>query len=483
MIKILRTAPFLCLAIGIAVFALQSSAQATQASPDSGVVDANGLTQHDVPETTATRVFRAWLDTFNSADEEKIKAFDDAYKPSTPLADMAWLRTATGGFTLVHIEASTATSVTGWVKENENFVDDHFEFTVSANEPTTLLKANIRIVPPARLPMPEALAVVTQYVDKAAIDDKFSGAVLIAQNGEILLQNAWGLADRKNRVPLSLDSQFRLGSLNKMFTAVAILQWVDAGKVSLDDTVGKFLTNYPNKEIASKVTIRQLLNHTGGTGDIFGPEFSAKRLSLRTHHDYVKLFGKRGPIHEPGTTWEYSNYGFVLVGAIIEKLSGMSYYDYVQRNVFLPSGMNDTASLPESQRVPKRAIGYTDDDGRLIPNTDTLPWRGMAAGGGYSTVGDMLRFAEALQSGKLISKSLLADATHSQSTWSYGYGFWTEREGSWEGFGHFGGAEGMNGRLRVIPTQGYVIVVLSNLDAPAANRVAKYIETRLPQLP
>src|SRR5678816_2353300 len=118
---------------------------------------------------------------------------------------------------------------------------------------------------------------------------------------------------------------------NKMFTATSILQLVQAGKIKLTDALGKYVTDYPNREVATKVTIHQLLTHTGGTGDIFGPEFDAHREELRTLADYVRLYGRRGPEFEPGSRWAYSNYGFILLGAVIERVTGHSYYDYVQQ--------------------------------------------------------------------------------------------------------------------------------------------------------
>ena len=144
-----------------------------------------------------------------------------------------------------------------------------------------------------------------------------------------------------------------------MFTSVATLQLVEAGKLALDDPIGKHLPDYPNKDVASKVTVRHLLTHTGGTGDIFGPEFDQNRLKLRGHSDYVKLYGSREPLFDPGARYEYSNYGFVLLGALIEAVSGESYYDYVREHVFRPAGMTATDSLPESEDVPNRAAGYT----------------------------------------------------------------------------------------------------------------------------
>ena len=247
----------------------------------------------------------------------------------------------------------------------------------------------------------------------------------------------------------------------------------------MDDPIGKILPDYPNKDVASKVTVRHLLTHTGGTVDIFGPDFEKNRLTLRQHGDYLKLYGARGLTHEPGAELRYSNYGFVLLGALIEKVTGMSYYDYVRSRIFQPAGMASTDSLSEDDAVPNRSIGYTKGQGGWVPNTNTLPWRGTAAGGGYSTAGDLLRFAQALESGKLISKASLTAATTPYKE-DYGYGFGMAGEGPLRSYGHSGGALGMNGDLRIYPQLGYVVICLSNLDPPAATRLVDYFTLRMP---
>jgi D-alanyl-D-alanine carboxypeptidase len=333
-----------------------------------------------------------------------------------------------------------------------------------------------------RMAQADAVAALRDHAEQRAGADEFAGAVLVARHGKVLLQDAWGRADRKAGMANTPATRFRIGSMNKMFTAVATLQLVEAHKLALDDPIGKHLPNYPNRDVAAKVTVRHLLTHTGGTGDIFGPEFDRNRMRLRELRDYLKLYGSRGLTHEPGTRFEYSNYGFVLLGALIESVSGMSYYDYVRDNVFRPAGMTSTGSLPESVDVPNRAVGYTRSSpsgGPWMPNTGTLPWRGTAAGGGYSTVGDLMRFAQALGSGKLISKATLAEATrpHRQQ---YGYGFGMLGEGSLRSYGHGGGAPGMNGELRVFPQLGYVVVSLSNLDPPAASELVEFFTLRMP---
>jgi D-alanyl-D-alanine carboxypeptidase len=332
-----------------------------------------------------------------------------------------------------------------------------------------------------RMTQAGAVAALADHARERAEADEFAGAVLVARHGTVLLQDAWGRADRGAGTANTPATRFRIGSMNKMFTAVATLQLVEARKLALDDPVGKHLPGYPNRDVASKVTLRHLLTHTGGTGDIFGPEFDRNRLALREHRDYLKLYGARGLIHEPGARFEYSNYGFVLLGALIERVSGGSYDEYVRDHVFRRAGMTATGSRPESVDVPNRAVGYmrSSPGSAWEPNTDTLPWRGTAAGGGYSTVGDLLRFAEALRAGRLISTATLAEATRPRQQ-RYGYGFEVQGQGPLLSYGHGGGAPGMNGELRIFPQLGYVVASLSNLDPPAASELVEFFALRMP---
>jgi len=238
--------------------------------------------------------------------------------------------------------------------------------------------------------------------------------------------------------------------------------------------------------MASKVTIQQLLTHTGGTGDFFGPEFDKHRLELKTLQDYVKLYEKRPVAFEPGSRFEYSNYGFILLGVVIEKVTGQSYYDYVREHVYQLAGMTSTDSLPETGAVAMRSVGYMKEGpGPWSDNKDTLPYRGTSAGGGYSTVEDLYKFATALENHKLL------DAKHTEMLTTgkvetgrgdakYGFGFFDTSEAGLECFGHGGGAPGMNGDLKICPKSGYVIVVLANMDPPAAQRISSFAANRLP---
>jgi CubicO group peptidase (beta-lactamase class C family) len=338
-----------------------------------------------------------------------------------------------------------------------------------------------------RMTEADALNALAARADKLASEDELSGAVLVAKGDRVLFSHAYGLADRNRRIPNTIRTRFRIGSMNKMFTAVATLQLVEAGKVKLTAPLGTYLRDYPNRDVATKVTIHQLLTHTGGTGDIFGPDFDAHRNELRTLTDYVKLYGKRGLGFKPGSQWAYSNYGFILLGAVIEKVTGHSYYDYVRQHIYAPAGMTRTGSLPEDHAVPDRSISYTKPPGATAwaANTDTLPYRGTSAGGGYSTVEDLARFAHALLSHKLLrphaTKLLIAGKVKDGPSTRYAYGFEDARDADGNGWvGHGGGAPGINGDLRIYPKPGYVVAVLANLDPPAAQRISEYLDPRLP---
>jgi len=317
---------------------------------------------------------------------------------------------------------------------------------------------------------------------------EFSGAVLVIRDGRTLFEGAYGFADRERGVPNTPLTQFRVGSMNKMMTAVATLQLVQAGTLRLDAPLGTYLRDYPNAEIASTVTAHHLLTHTGGTGDIFGPEFMTHRLELRTTSDYLRLYGTRGTQFTPGAQWVYSNYGFILLGALIEQLSGTSYYDHVAARVLAPAGMMATGFAPEDSLVPGRSVGYTRllVPGALVSNAPTLPYRGTPAGGGYSTVGDFARFAVAIRERRLLDSAhttlLLTGKVAVGQGAQYAYGFFDHVLRGRRFVGHSGGAAGMSGVLEFEPNGGYVIVVLSNFDS-AATQVATFILDRLPGTP
>ncbi len=437
-------------------------------------------------ETPSLQVFKQWLDAFNSGDSARITAFWQKYGRNGAddrVAGDLRLRTMTGGMTIYRVEEDTDTHLVALMKENRGVYSES-TLDLASVDPPVIAGMMGRPVPPPegsgnRAATDDQLAgLVREHVAAMNGSDAFSGAILIAHNGKIVLDQAWGMADETNRIGNTVDTQFCIGSMNKMFTAVAILQLVERGRLALDKPIATYWPDYPNRDLASRVTIRELLNHTGGTGDIFTPEYQAHREDTRSLEDYVKLFGSRPVVFEPGSRMEYSNYGFILLGRIIELVSGEPYQKYVQENIDQPAGMTRTDSRPEADRVSGRAIGYTSGQNGMVPNTDEMPWSGTSAGGGYSTVRDLFLFAEALQSGKLLNHELLQEATQaSPKRQDYGMGFYVLPDG---GYGHGGGAPGINGELHILPHDDYVLVALANRDPRMASNMVDFITSILP---
>lgn len=456
---------------------------------------ANLNAQVQLPDTSAGHQLSAWLSAFDSGDKATLLAFLQKNEPQRA-ADIdreMGFRERTGGFNIKKVEECSASKCSAIVQERNSDQYGRIVLEVEDAEPHIIKGLEIRAIPPpaglapARLSEGEAVKALKDRLDKAVKEDRFAGAVLVAKDGKPIFTAAYGMADREKKIANTLNTKFRIGSMNKMFTATAILQLEQAGKIGLNDPLGKYLPDYPNKDLAAKVTIHQLLTHTGGTGDFFGPEFDKHRLELKTLEDYVKLYGQRGVKFEPGSKWEYSNYGFLLLGVVVEKVSGQNYYDYVREHIFKPAGMNSTDSLPEDEAVANRSVGYTqmENEKQWRPNTDTPPYRGTSAGGGYSTVEDLLAFANALNDHALLDAKhvelLTTGKVDTPMGMKYAYGFGEDI--SPDGvrcFGHGGGAPGMNGDLKIC-SSGYVVAVLANLDPPAATQVADFIAARLPK--
>ena len=442
----------------------------------------------------AERQFRAWLAAFNSGDRGAYEAFlRESFPSRVPRLDAdVEFRQRTGGFDLRAVESTTATSVTCLVQERAWEQVARAVLEAEAAPPHRIARLALNLVPrPAdmpvrRLSLTELAPAARAKIDAQAKAGQFQGAVLVARRGTVIYSDAKGLADREARTPNTLETKFRMGSMNKMFTATAIMQLVQAGKIRLDAPLGTYLANYPNRDVATKVTIHHLLTHTGGTGDIFGPQFSARRLELKTLDDYVKLYGARGLEFEPGSKWQYSNYGFLLLGVIVERVSRQSYYDYVRDHIFAPAGMAGSGSEPEQVVVPGRARGYMQEQGVWVLNTDTLPYRGTSAGGGYTTVRDLLRFATALTSNRLLDAAhttlMTTGKVDTPGGGKYAYGFAESMEGGMRSFGHSGGAPGMNGDLRIFPDSGFVVAALANTGS-GASQAASWVSERLPMAP
>jgi D-alanyl-D-alanine carboxypeptidase len=316
----------------------------------------------------------------------------------------------------------------------------------------------------------ETLARVRAVLDERSRADQFSGVVLLAQGDQVVLREARGLASREYAVPNGTDTRFNLGSINKLFTRTAIGQLAEKGALSLDDTIGKFLPDYPNREAAAKVTVRQLLDMTSGIGDFFGEKYrDTPKDRIRTLEDYLVLFASEPLLFGPGSQRRYSNGGYIILGLIVEKASGQSYFAYVHDHIYIPAGMTATGHCEADVPVENVASGYTRDwDGAEHAreprhnNMYTRPARGSSAGGGYATAMDLFRFAVALRAGKLLGP--------------------LGREWFAGPQAYAGGAPGINAELDMDPVPGWTVVVMGNYDPPAASSLAQKISAILRRL-
>ena len=313
-------------------------------------------------------------------------------------------------------------------------------------------------------------AELRRYVKKLADGDKFSGVVLLARNGKVLVHEAYGLANRDFNVPNKLDTKFNLGSANKNFTAVVIAQLVEEGKLSWDDPLSKFVPDFPDSASARKVLIKHLLSHSAGLGSYFNRTFmESSRARYRTVDEMMTLARPDSLRFEPGKRFQYSNTGYLVLGKVIEVVEGKSYFDVVRDRIYKPLGMTSTDSYQLDQVNPNLAVGYTRAPGangmELRNNIFEHVIRGGPAGGGYSNAPDMLKYDEALRAGKLVKPETLAlmrSPKPELGVKSYGYGF-----ALFDGptiWGHGGDFPGIDFDNNQYGESGYVLIVLANYD-------------------
>lgn len=320
-----------------------------------------------------------------------------------------------------------------------------------------------------------------QFVAKQAEDGEFSGAILIAQGNDIILAKAYGYANQENQTLNTVDTRFNMGSMNKMFTGLAIAQLAEKGLLDYADSMAKHYPDYPNAEVAQQVTIHHLLTHTSGMG--FYPFTHGKR----TPEEIVPLFADDALSFDPGDEMQYSNAGYVVLGVIIERVSGQSYEEYVQTHILDPAGMTHTGFFALDENIENRAIGYTNgmesSDGSRQLNTDMLEIKGSPAGGAFSTVNDMLRFGQALLDGTLIGTEardvLLTGKVSMGRGMSYAYGFGDHGRDGLRSIGHNGGAPGVGADFKVYPEKGWTTVVFTNFDPPAMRPLGRELSQQL----
>ena len=316
----------------------------------------------------------------------------------------------------------------------------------------------------------------TASIDQAIDETGFEGVVVV--RGAVSYERAAGLASRRWSVPNGLDTRFDTASITKLFTAVAVLQQVEAGELDLELPVHHYV-DLEGTAIPVGVNLLQLLTHTSGIADdadeAAGESYDALYArvpvsTLETPADYLPLFAHKQPIAEPGTTTEYSNAGYVLAGLALERATGGSFRDYIEANVFARAGMTESGFFDRRDAVPRVAEGGDVIDGRWVANTFRYPPIGSPSDGAYATAGDLLLFLDALRGGRLLkaefTEEFLLPQVDADEDSAYGFGLEFDLDEDDEVHSYYaaGVNAGASGILRSYPGAEIDVVVLANSE-------------------
>lgn len=346
----------------------------------------------------------------------------------------------------------------------------------------------------------ESVSKLTHDIDAAATIENFSGAILLVKDDALLLKKSWGLSCRRYGIENNLDTKFNLASIGKLFTSVAIAQLVQDGKLNLNDPINKYLNGWLSSDIAKQITVRDLLIHASGLGNFFdNSKFKLGDASglFLTIKDYKPIAVEEKLIFEPGFSQLYSNTGYLLLGALIETITGIDYFEYIRQHIFIPAQMSDSGFYEMDDPVPNLAIGFGryESEGKKYwkNNLFTNVFKGSPAGGAFSTLQDMGKFAQALIKGKLLNseftkKILSGEVAKPSNLKGYyyktieiqgqffealfsPYGF----AGEWNEFGFAiinkdplsvghdgGGMRGINDFFAIYPDQEAILMIFSN---------------------
>lgn len=450
-----------------------------------------------IPDSRAGRALAGYLAALDSDDPAALTRWvQDSYAPAAlrdaPAADRAsthaLTRHTTRGFELVAIERAAEDEIVALGRAR--LTGDWARASVRTT-PEGITAARIRpaappdgVGPPRPLSDAEAAEELAAYAERLAAADIFSGAVLLARDGVPFFERAWGLASHRYGVPNRVDTTFNLGSMNKMFTAVRVAQLVEQGRLRFDSTVAEVFPAYPGPGAAA-ITVHQLLTHTSGLGDYFNDRFTAAKARLRTVDDFLPLFQDDPLRFPPGERFSYSNAGMLLLGALIERVTGADYFDDIREHVYAVAGMPDTEAYEMDRPVPNLAIGYTltNGHGHFVGgdrrnNLFMHVVKGGPAGGGFATLRDLLAFDRALRGHRLLGPEMTATLlapkvpTDPSGERHYAYGFEAARVNGSRVVGHGGGFAGISAQLDICLDSGHTIVVLSNYDPPIAQQIS-----------
>lgn len=310
---------------------------------------------------------------------------------------------------------------------------------------------------------------VTEIVNYLDSLESFSGSVLISKNDSVLLRKSYGFAHLGHKVKNSTDTKFSYASIGKSFTAVAVFQLIQAGKLSLDDPIGKFLPSYPNKIVRDSITIRLLLTHRSGLPDYFYSDkfLNTSKVKFRTLESLTNLYENEPLEFKPNEQFSYRNTNYIILGRIIEAVSKMSYEDFIKKHIFSKAKMQNTGNFDIDHIIENEAENYTLSD--VYPNQLQKTFfmsavKGSSAGGGYTTIDDLYKFALAFKNNKLLNAKYTNLMKKEPENGWYGYGMqFAGAKGSGI-YGHSGGHFGVGAEWRIFEKQNYVVILLTNKD-------------------
>ncbi|MFK8005121.1 MAG: serine hydrolase domain-containing protein [Saprospiraceae bacterium] len=326
---------------------------------------------------------------------------------------------------------------------------------------------------------------IENYLNQLSQDENFGLSIAISKNEKVILQNAFGYANRSHKTPNQIDTKFNIASIGKMFTAVSILKLYEQKKIDLYLPIGKYIPDFPNKNIRDSVTIDQLLSHQSGLPLWFSPTFAGDpKFSFHTLEDYFPFFDSISVDQKKVGKNNYSNVGYFMLGVIIESVSGLPYQDYLEKNIFHPAKMNDTRLWHLTAVIPNAASGYVRpaDKNDFWKTNLYKNMNGNPAGGAYSTVLDLLKFYDALKNNQLLSAkttALILQPKFKPDGWDYGYGITFGIQNEQKIMGHLGGFFGIRGELMWFQNSDYTVAILANSDQTDYIDISHFIEVLL----
>jgi CubicO group peptidase (beta-lactamase class C family) len=469
---------------GAAVLALSLAAVAhtQQKAPDTApMTDA---------QTAGAKRVKEVIDLLNAGDYAATRAYFEAQIDPNGLVNALARHHLSGGFDLIRVTAvpSRDDVVAGIVRSKLTGDEEYLAIRIEPQAPyrITLFSAavapevvatwKLKLVTSSAETEEERLQEIGSYMKRMGDANMFSGAVVIARDGKPVFAQGYGYADQEKKVPNTVDTPFLLGSMNKMFTGLAIGQLVEQAKLSYEDALAKFLPDFPNPESAQKIKIKHLLSHTSGLGDYLQTRAYRDSLDRMVNvKALVDIFDRKPPAFEPGTKWAYSNMGFVLLGRVIEIVTGQDYYDYMQKHVFAPAGAtsasypllpaNGVAVVPMA--YPYESTASPGGPRQFRNQLGVLFRRGGPDGNVVVSALDLIKLSNAMKAGRIVKAETLR--LHSSpkpelGARTYGYGFAVALRYGRPFAGHNGIAPGQCTDFTELRDTPYTIVVLANVS-------------------